>query len=472
VAKPPRLYGGAVLSRSRRLTVLAFVSVLALALAGPAVAEQPWEPDPYDSEGVYIIVGTGPPNARIDLVRDGSAFHTPYGGDSTLTEGEYTSPTGEFRIDEGFCNPGADCHGGDASPFRLVFHRLDQKRVPIWAPGSYFRNPGAGSKAFNLPEVDDVPRTSRVTLSTSGPASLPAYATISGTTWSSSASGVATPLKGVTVDAYNAAGLGRSDLSYAGAEAGYGVSNADGKWSMSVPPGQWALKYRTSPDEPFYPGYIWSGCVIEPSYIPPPAGTPPPAGVAYVDTAGVTTGIDLTVGAGGRCNSIGSLPPPPPSDGGDGGGGGGAGGGGPAGGGGAAGGGGSAGGGGPANGGGPAGGAPTITAAAKVTAGPGGAVTVSVTVPGPGKLSANAVAKLAKASAKKTTKSTTIATGSATATKAGTIKLIIKPTKAAKKLLAKGRTLKATAMITFKPTTGAATTVSKSLRFKTKPAKR
>lgn len=443
------LYRGAVLPRSRRLIMLALVAVLALALAGPAVAAQPWEPDPSDIEGVYIIEGTGPPNARIDLVRDDGSFHTPYDDDSTLNEGEYTSPTGKFRIDEGFCNPAADCDGGDDSPFRLIFHRFDQGLVPIWAPNAYFRAPGAGSHAFVLPEVEDVPRTSRVTLSIDGPASLPSYSTISGTTLRDGA-----PLKSVKVEAFNEGGRGRSDIT----NAAYGVSGADGKWSMKVPPGKWALKYRTSFGEPFYPGYIWSGCVIEPSAVPPPVGTPPPAGVAYVDTAGTTTGIDLTVGDGGKCNNMGLMPPPPPppppappADGGGAGG---------------------AGGGGAPGGGSPAGGAPpatapTITAAAKVTAGAGGALTVSVTVPGPGKLSATAVGTLAKASAAKgKAKSTTIAKGSATATNAGTVKLVLKPTKAAKKLLAKGRTLTATAKITFKPATGAAVTVSKSVRFK------
>jgi hypothetical protein len=255
--------------------------------------------------------------------------------------------------------------------------------------------------------------------------------------------GAAAPLSGVTVDGYTPGGRGRGDLAYAGEEEAFGVSQADGTWSMLVPPGEWALKYRTDVDEPFYPGYIWSGCIIEPSPVTPPPGTPPPAGTVFVSTSGATTGIDLTLGPGDVCN--GSVFVPPGDSGGRGGGGGG-------------------GGGGPGAGEGSGAGEGPISAP-KATTGKDGTATVSVTVPGPGKLTATASGHAPKASA---AKKFTIAKGSATAKKAGTIKLVLKPTKAAKKLLKNGHKLKATAKITFKPASGTVRTASKKVTFKVK----
>lgn len=107
-----------------------------------------------------------------------------------------------------------------------------------------------------LPEVQDVARADRVSINASGPASLPAYTTISGTTRIVPAGGGASaPLAGVLVDAFSTSGRGSDDLYGSGGEySARTYSTADGTWSMKVPPGSWALRYRTQFGEPFYPG--------------------------------------------------------------------------------------------------------------------------------------------------------------------------------------------------------------------------
>lgn len=449
----------------RNSLVAVVLAALSLVFAPSAFAEDPWEVDPNDNEGIYILVGTGPPNARVDLVEQGSTWTRPHFFDETLNEGEYTSPTGQFRIDEGFCNPSADCSAGSDEPFQLVFYR-GPNWVPIWSSNTMFR---AESEEFDLPEVDDVPREDREIIPAPAPTSLPAYTTISGTTQivREGAPGPA-PLEGVSVDAYSAGGRGSDDLYYSGgSSAGRTFSQADGTWTMKVPVGTWALKYRTSFDEPFYPGYVWHNCVIEPNYLPPPPGTPPPSTVTYVNASGPVTGIGLTVGEGGTCNGATAGGP---GDGGDPGDGGGSGGDGNPGGAGTSSTGGSSGGGSSGTGGG--GSSPAKISAPKATSAPDGTVALTVTVSGPGSLAATAAGKLPGDAGKSAAKQTTIAKGSAKVKKAGTVKLVLKPTAAAKSLLNDGVKLTAKATITFTPAGGTTTSTTKSVTFKKQPPKK
>ncbi len=422
-----------MLSKSFHARLLAAVAALFLTLVAPAAAADPWVADPSDIEGVYIITGTGPPNTRVDLVRVGSTWVRPHYNDATINEGEYTSPSGQFRIDEGFCNPAADCDGGSDDPFQIVFYR-GPSVVPMWGQGTFFRSE---SQKFNLPEVEDVARANRVFINTSGPASLPAYSTISGTTRIVPAGGGApVPLAGVLVDAFSSNGRGSDDLYGSGGEySARTYSTADGSWSMKAPPGSWALRYRTTFGEPFYPGYIWSGCVIEPSPIQPAPGTPPPAGTAFLNTP--ASGIELTVGAGGTCN--GSIPSgggtPPKGDGGGGG-----------------------------------DSKPAKVSGAKTSTAANGTVTLTVTVSGPGAVSATSSVPAPKGGAKKSAaKPVTVAKASGRAKKAGPFKLVLKLTKAGKKLVNQRGKVTAKTKVVFKPASGASATTTKSVTFKKKP---
>jgi hypothetical protein len=446
-----------MLSRRTRRLVVAAVAALCLLPAGSAAAvEDPWLPDPDNNEGPYIITGTGPPNVRVDIVRTGTIWSRPHYFDTTLNkgEGEYTSPSGQFRIDEGFCNPAADCHGGDDDPFQLVFYN-GPSAPPLWGSGTPFR---VDAQQLNLPEVEDVPREDRVSVPASAPGSLPGFTTISGTTRIvRSGTTEPAPLDGVLVDAFSPGGRGSDDLYYSGGEyAARTYSTADGTWSMRVPTGSWALRYRTGIDEPFYPGYIWNDCVIEPSYIPPPAGTPPPAGATFV--AGSTTGVGLTVGEDETCNgSAGGGNPGGGNPGGGHPGGGNPGGGNP-------------GGGGP-GGGGPGGGGPVATLSpARATSGADGSVSLALTVSGPGTVTAAATVAAPKGGAKKSAakKKVTVAKASIRAKKAGPVQLVLKLNKAGKKLLGKKSKLTAKAAIAFKPASGPAATTTKSVTFKKK----
>lgn len=430
----------------------AAVAALSLVSAPSALAEDPWEFNPFDTEGIYILEGTGPPNTRIELVEQGSSWVRAFYHDATINEGEYTSPTGQFRIDEGFCNPSADCNAGsDDRPFQLVFYR-GPSVLPIWSPNTMFR---VESGTFDLPEVDDVPREDRVFIDAPAPTSLPAYSTLSGTTQiiREGAAGPA-PLSGVRVDAFSPGGRGSDDLNHSGAEYSARTNSlADGTWTMKVPPGTWALRYRTPFDEPFYPGYIWNSCVIAPSPLTPPSGTPPPLGVTYIGAG--TTGHGLTVGEDGSCNGA---TPVGPGDGGDPGDNGNPGGAGASSAGGSSGGGSSGGGGGST---------PAKVSAAKASSAANGTVALTVAVSGPGKLAATATGKLPGGGAKKSAaKQPTIANGSAKVKKAGTIKLVLKPTAAAKKLLKKGYKLTAKATIAFTALSGAIVKATKSVTFK------
>ncbi len=117
--------------------------------------------------------------------------------------------------------------------------------------------------------------------------------------------------------------------------------------------------------------------------------------------------------------------------------------------------------------------APRRLTAGSVRSGKAGAAIISVSVPGPGRLTATASAKLPKASAAtgkkpKQAKVVTVAKGSARATRAGTIKLTLTPTKAARRLLKEGRGVQADVKITFTSTGGQRTTITKKVTFKVK----
>jgi uncharacterized membrane protein len=108
--------------------------------------------------------------------------------------------------------------------------------------------------------------------------------------------------------------------------------------------------------------------------------------------------------------------------------------------------------------------------AGSVRSGKAGAQIISVSVPGPGRLTAIASARLptAGAAAGSRPKQATVATGSARATRAGTINLTLKPTRAAQRLLKAGRSLRANVKITFTSTGGTRTTITKRVTFKVK----
>jgi hypothetical protein len=102
----------------------------------------------------------------------------------------------------------------------------------------------------------------------------------------------------------------------------------------------------------------------------------------------------------------------------------------------------------------------------KLTAGKG-SVTLTVSVPGPGELTAedNATAKKTGAAAKK---KTLIQKAKATATKAGTVKLKVKPSSAGKVVLKKKGKLKVTVKVTFTPKGGKAASKNVKVTLKEK----
>ena len=104
-----------------------------------------------------------------------------------------------------------------------------------------------------------------------------------------------------------------------------------------------------------------------------------------------------------------------------------------------------------------------------------GSATVTVNVPGPGVVTAAdassaASSRRATAAAKK--KKALIKPARAVATKAGPVKLKIKPTKAGKKVLRKKHKLKVRLAITFTPTGGSPRTEVSKLTIKVKKHKK
>jgi hypothetical protein len=91
--------------------------------------------------------------------------------------------------------------------------------------------------------------------------------------------------------------------------------------------------------------------------------------------------------------------------------------------------------------------------------------TLSVTVPGPGVVSASSTAAAA-AAAKKKPKKRLLAPASVRATKPGVVKLTLKLSKTGKKVLAKRGKVTLRVKITFTPTGGTASTQTKKLTFK------
>lgn len=118
-----------------------------------------------------------------------------------------------------------------------------------------------------------------------------------------------------------------------------------------------------------------------------------------------------------------------------------------------------------------------FTVGSSITFGANGTATVTVVVPGPGVLTASdgSIAGTSRATAaqkKKAKKKALIATTKVTATKAGPVKIKIKPTAAGKKVLrSKGR-LRVKVRLTFTPTNGAPRSQVKSVTLKVKKKKR
>jgi hypothetical protein len=97
--------------------------------------------------------------------------------------------------------------------------------------------------------------------------------------------------------------------------------------------------------------------------------------------------------------------------------------------------------------------------------------TITLNLPGPGRVTATATANVERSLLARKTQ-ITVAKKTATATKAGTLKLKLKATKRAKRVLKKKRRLRATVKISFRPTGGTARSVSRKVTFKLSTRKR
>ncbi|MDP9294667.1 MAG: choice-of-anchor L domain-containing protein [Actinomycetota bacterium] len=116
-----------------------------------------------------------------------------------------------------------------------------------------------------------------------------------------------------------------------------------------------------------------------------------------------------------------------------------------------------------------------FTVGSSITFGANGTATVTVVVPGPGVVtasdgSASAASARARIAAKK--KKPLIATTKVIATKAGPVKVNIKPSKAGKKVLRRKGRLRVKVRLTFTPTNGAPRSQVKSVTLKLKKKKR
>lgn len=96
---------------------------------------------------------------------------------------------------------------------------------------------------------------------------------------------------------------------------------------------------------------------------------------------------------------------------------------------------------------------------------PDGTADLNLTVPGPGSLAAEAAAPGAKSSGAKTV---VAARGTATASRAGNVKLVLKPTAGARRILRKKGKLAVSVKITFTPTGGTASSQPSRLTLKLK----
>jgi hypothetical protein len=115
---------------------------------------------------------------------------------------------------------------------------------------------------------------------------------------------------------------------------------------------------------------------------------------------------------------------------------------------------------------GPAGGAPSnaFSVRGSSASAADGTVTVSVDLPGPGRLAGVATASVQVARKKKVT----VARKSLTAAKAGRVRLKLSPTRKAKGILKKKGRLKASLKLTFTPTGGSPKSSTRSVTFKLK----
>jgi hypothetical protein len=116
-----------------------------------------------------------------------------------------------------------------------------------------------------------------------------------------------------------------------------------------------------------------------------------------------------------------------------------------------------------------------FTVGSSITFGANGTATVTVVVPGPGVVtasdgSASAASVRARIAAKK--KKALIATTKVIATKAGPVKVKIKPSKAGKKILRRKGRLRVKVRLTFTPTNGVARSQVKSVTLKIKKKRR
>lgn len=109
---------------------------------------------------------------------------------------------------------------------------------------------------------------------------------------------------------------------------------------------------------------------------------------------------------------------------------------------------------------------PHVTSAklGRVKLGHHGSVTVLVKVSDPGTVSAKETALLPR-TARKKTKRTTIAKARKSASKAGQVKLVLKPNAKARKLLRARHRLRTRLTVTYRPTSGATTKLARSLKL-------
>ncbi len=115
-----------------------------------------------------------------------------------------------------------------------------------------------------------------------------------------------------------------------------------------------------------------------------------------------------------------------------------------------------------------------FTVGSGITFGSNGTATITITVPGPGAVTASdaatgTAARLARTSAtKKKKKKALIATTKVTATKAGPLKVKIRPSAAGKKVLRRKGKLKVTVKLTYTPTNGTPNSQVKKVTLKLK----
>jgi hypothetical protein len=97
-----------------------------------------------------------------------------------------------------------------------------------------------------------------------------------------------------------------------------------------------------------------------------------------------------------------------------------------------------------------------------------GTAAVTVDVPGPGRLTLVDTAKVARPASSAAVKALTVARISRTVSRAGSVQLLIRPSRAANKLLRKRGSLKTLARLTFAPVGGSTTSLVRSITLRAK----